>query len=107
MAGKSILYAIFTLYFASAAIATIGQFLIAEASTDWVPSVVQLATAGGFGAIVWYMLIKHIPSIEQRHKEERQTIEERHAKERSDWREYLSSRDAAVDQMMNKIAECQ
>ena len=38
---------------------------------QWVNTIVQLTTAGGFGALVWYLVVRHIPAIELRHKDER------------------------------------
>ena len=29
---------------------------------EWVDPVVKLVTAGGFGALVWYLVIKHMPA---------------------------------------------
>lgn len=37
----------------------------------WVDSIIQVATAGGFSALVWYLLVKHVPAIEERHREDR------------------------------------
>jgi len=42
-----------------------------EEKLEWVGYLTQLATAGGFGALVWYLVMKHIPAIEARHREER------------------------------------
>lgn len=38
---------------------------------EWVSPVVQLTTAGGFTTLVWYLMVKYIPSIEERHRTER------------------------------------
>lgn len=38
---------------------------------DWVDPVIQLTTAGGFGALVWYLVVKQIPQMETFHREER------------------------------------
>lgn len=29
---------------------------------EWVDPLVRLVTAGGFGALVWYLVIKHMPA---------------------------------------------
>lgn len=55
---------------------------------EWVQPVIQLVTAGGFGALVWYMVVKHIPSIETRHKEER-----------LEWLQYIEKRDAKLESL--------
>ena len=48
------------------------MLLVAETTNWFTPdSVIQLVTAGGFGALVWYLVVKHIPGIESRHKTER------------------------------------
>ena len=49
----------------------------------WVDPLVRLATAGGFGALVWYFIVKHIPGIEKRHRDERQSFLD-YIKERDD-----------------------
>lgn len=54
----------------------------------WVGPIIQLATAGGFGALVWYLVVKHIPTIEDRHKDER--IEWHAAQDKRD-AEYLGA----------------
>jgi hypothetical protein len=56
--------------------------------TSWIEPLVQLATAGGFGALVWYLVVKHIPSIEERHQSER-----------GEWLQYIQRRDDDFDEM--------
>ena len=46
---------------------------------NWVSSLITIATNGGFAALVWYLVVKHIPMIEERHK-----------KERDEWRDTIS-----------------
>ena len=53
-----------------------------QAALAWITPVIQLATAGGFGALVWYLVIKHIPTIEARHRSER-----------IEWLAYIKARD--------------
>jgi len=43
---------------------------------DWVGTVTDVATAGGFCALVWYLIVKHIPRIEDRHQLERKQLVE-------------------------------
>ena len=59
------------------------------AMSEWVQALVQLATAGGFAALLWYMVIKHIPAIEDRHRSERQ-----------EWLVYIRARDSEYDQLV-------
>ncbi len=40
-------------------------------NSTWINGFIQIVTTGGFGALLWYMLVKHIPNIEQRHRDER------------------------------------
>lgn len=63
-------------------------------NTEWVPSIIQLITAGGFGAFAWYLVIKHIPSIEERHREERK-----------EWRDFISTRDADMKMVLHDIVQ--
>lgn len=53
---------------------------------DWAGSLIDLATATGFAGLVWYLVVKHIPAIEQRHQSER-----------SEWLEYITRRDQEFD----------
>ena len=62
--------------------------LLAQAEMGWVQPIVQLATAGGFGALVWYLVVRHIPNIEQRHRDERK-----------EWLDYIKQRDDAFEQL--------
>jgi hypothetical protein len=62
----------------------------------WVASIIQLATAGGFGAFSWYLVIKHIPIIEERHKSER-----------DEWKEYLSKRDDELKGILKELINSQ
>lgn len=61
-------------------------------SVDWVAAVIQVATAGGFGALVWYLIVKHIPAIQAAHKEER-----------DEWRAYIDKRDDAFGVLVERF----
>lgn len=61
---------------------------------DWVTPLIQLVTAGGFGAFAWYLVIKHIPTIEHRHREER-----------NEWREYFVNRDNDIKALVKDTNE--
>lgn len=39
---------------------------------EWVQPVIQLVTAGGFGALVWYFVIYTIPKMSEAHRQERE-----------------------------------
>ncbi len=65
-----------------------------ESALDWVSPVIQLTTAGGFGALVWYLVIKHIPGIERRHKSER-----------DEWLAYIQKRDQVSDGVARNYIE--
>ena len=62
-----------------------------ENEFGWIGPVTNLATAGGFAALVWYLVIKHIPAIENRHLEER-----------NGWMEYARKRDDAFEKLMKE-----
>lgn len=68
--------------------------MLASATFDWIEPLVQLATAGGFGALVWYLVVKHIPSIENRHQSER-----------TEWLDYIKKRDEDFDDMYKLAIE--
>lgn len=68
--------------------------LFGDATVDgmaWVSPITQLVTAGGFGAFAWYLVIRHIPTIEDRHREERK-----------EWLGYLSKRDSDVSALVRE-----
>jgi hypothetical protein len=68
-------------------------------------TIIQLASAGGFGALVWYFVVYVMPAKDKEHREERQKDQDRWERERKveqeHWRNerqellgYISSRDA-------------
>lgn len=59
------------------------------ADAGWAAPLIQLATATGYGGLVWYLVVKHIPLIEQRHQSER-----------VEWLNYIRTRDQEVQQIM-------
>ncbi len=61
---------------------------------EWVQPVIQLVTSGGFGALVWYILMYHIPGIEQRHREERDR-----------WMEYIDKRDEENKEVFDRYLQ--
>ena len=61
-------------------------------AAEWVDVVIRLVTAGGFGALVWYLVVKHIPNIEARHK-----------KERDEWRVFIGGRDEALKEVIDEF----
>ena len=65
-----------------------------SSAAEWVELVTQLVTAGGFGALVWYLVVKHIPSIEVRHKEERES-----------WRRFVKDRDESLERILVDVCE--
>lgn len=91
---------------------------------SWVDPVVQIATAGGFGGLTCYLMIRHIPNIEARHAKERMAAEERYRKERNDaesryreerellqaqlkeekkeFQQFLADRDAKLTEVINR-----
>lgn len=49
---------------------------------SWVSTLVQLSTTTGAAGLLWYMIVKHVP-----------LIEERHTSERKEWLAYIGKRD--------------
>ncbi len=56
-------------------------------------TIMKLVTAGGFGGLVWYLVIRHIPSIEQRHRDERAAF-----------MQYIDKRDKKLEQIANEFS---
>jgi hypothetical protein len=50
-------------------------------------TVVTIVTNGGFGALVWYLIVKHMPAVERRHEAERDR-----------WMAWIDNRDTAKQQ---------
>lgn len=79
-------------------------------SVNWVGPIIQLVTAGGFGALVWYLVVKHIPAIEERHRLERAQDEARWMierevwkAERREWLDYIRKRDEAGEKLAREF----
>lgn len=72
---------------------------------DWVAPFVQLVTAGGFGSLVWYFIVKHIPAIEARHAAERLADEVRWTAERGEWLGYIEKRDKQFEQQAKDFTD--
>ena len=64
--------------------------MFAQASVDF-QWIIQAATSGGFAALVWYLVVKHIPSITESHK-----------KERDEWLAYMKLSDQAREKMIER-----
>jgi hypothetical protein len=74
--------------------------------TDYFSPITNLITGGGFGTIVWYMLTKHVPKIEERHQTERKDTLAAFKEERKEWQTergellaYIQRRDEHQDKM--------
>ena len=52
---------------------------------DWVDPLIQLVTAGGFGAFAWYLLVKYIPAKEKQHQDAVERLDDAHKEERKGW----------------------
>lgn len=53
--------------------------------------IIALATNGGFAALLWYFVVKHIPAITSTH-----------LSERKEWLDYIKSRDAQHENRESK-----
>lgn len=66
----------------------------------------QAITNGGFGVLLWYLITKHIPAIESRHKEERTELHQYIERRDNEFREYLVTRDDAQAKRDEQIMAC-
>lgn len=71
----------------------------------WATPVIQLVTAGGFGALVWYFVVKHIPAIEARHRVDRTEWMETYREERQRWADSHEKRDQEFLKAIQKLSE--
>lgn len=72
------------------------DLLLGQTTTvDWVGPVIQLTTAGGFGALLWFLVWKRMPEQEQAAREERK-----------EWLSYMQQRDAKFEQLIEKCVRC-
>lgn len=58
---------------------------------DWTKDLIDLATAGGFAGLVWYLVVKHIPSITATHQ-----------RERDEWLAYIKARDLKYESLVER-----
>ena len=56
--------------------------------------IVKLVTMGGFGALVWFLIVRHIPAIEDRHRNERH-----------EWRTFIRGRDEALTKVIDDFTD--
>ena len=63
-------------------------------AVEWVDVIVKLVTMGGFGALVWYLVVRHIPAIEERHRSERH-----------EWRTFIRGRDEALSKVIDDFTD--
>tara|TARA_R100001129_G_scaffold118849_2_gene82339 strand:+ start:341 stop:622 length:282 start_codon:yes stop_codon:yes gene_type:complete len=63
-------------------------------AVEWVDVIVKLVTMGGFGALVWYLVVRHIPAIEERHRSERH-----------EWRTFIRGRDEALSKVVDDFTD--
>lgn len=61
---------------------------------EWVTPIINLVTSGGFGALAWYLIVKHYPAMEARHREERK-----------EWKESLEKIIAKHEELTEKALE--
>lgn len=53
--------------------------------------IIQASTSGGFAALVFYLVVKHIPGISESHK-----------KERDEWLAYMKASDLSRERMIER-----
>lgn len=63
-------------------------------------AIINLVQAAGFGGLVWYLLVKHIPNENDKHTNEREKAEEKNRLERQEWLHYIKTRDQEYDALI-------
>lgn len=91
--------------FLSASMAPAAWTIFAQAELTWIDPIVRLVTAGGFGALVWYLVVKQIPAIEKRHSDERSNQSDRFEKLASDYHSALLAASKAHAEVAGAIRE--
>lgn len=66
-------------------------------------TIIQLVSAGGFGAMAWYLIGKVLPEKDREHRAERQADQERWREERGEFRAYIAARDAQWIDYLEKL----
>ena len=79
---------------AASAVAVYHLLGVASDPFAWSEAVVHLATSAGFGGLVWYLIVRTWPSIQERHDKQM-------AAEKS----YQHERDLKLDASLDKIHE--
>ena len=63
-----------------------------------VESIIQVATTGGFGALLWYVIVKQLPKLQDIHRQER-----------SEWSQQMKQQGeeftAAIEKRDQKLAD--
>lgn len=79
--------------------------LIAQESTGGfgLETIIQLASAGGMGALSWYLIAKVLPEKDREHREERKADQLRWQDERGEFRAYIAARDAQWIEYLEKL----
>ena len=72
---------------------------------DWITPVTTLVSNGGFGALVWYLIVRHLPKIEETHRKEREDLDESHASERETWQDAMLKRDVESLRFMQELTK--
>ena len=62
---------------------------------EWIKTVSTLAQTLGFGGLVWYLVVRHIPAIELRNKEERESERKEFLETIDGYRELINASDEA------------
>jgi hypothetical protein len=70
-----------------------------------VNAVVTLVTSGGFGALVWYLIAKALPAMEDRHATERKEILDAHEAERKEWMAYVKGQNEKNEELIKQYHE--
>lgn len=78
--------------------------VLAQDSTGFgLETIIQLASAGGMGALSWYLIAKVLPEKDKEHREERKADQQRWQDERGEFRAYIAARDAQWIEYLEKL----
>ncbi len=73
--------------------------VVAAGPAEWLDIASRFGIAGVLGVLLWFLLVKHVPQIEQRHETERKEWRA----ERQSWQEYLRKRDDDIVGLMTEL----
>lgn len=83
--------------------------VLAQTNLEWAAPVIQLVTSGGFGALAWYLIVKHGPRVDEMHRVERKEAQDQFIlaleSQRSEFEKSIHSEREHCRELLNHITD--